>query len=598
MIFHKKYIVPLLFSCVIWSVGFGVIPVNAADSGRQPMADDYCVDDNGDRIVPDPDADGDGVLDCYDCCPNDPNKTDTDVCGCGKPDTDTDLDGYPDCIEACDNDPYKTTPGLCGCGEPDTDMDGDGTPNCLDVCFEDPDKITPGTCDCGVPDTDVDNDGVPDCKDGCLHDPNKSAPGLCGCGVVDSDTDTDGDGIIDCNDQCPDDANKVSPDSCGCGIADIDTDGDGTLDCHDGCSEDATKTVPGTCGCGVADTDSDGDGTADCHDICSQDPAKSEPGACGCGVADTDADDNGIADCLEQTGGAPDPFPWILFMQNFRSPCGETPTYCYMVADGDNYNSENSAFLKYDFETGKLDLIGRLGVGMVEAIAIGPDGETLYAANEGTLGIINTTTGAFTPIKPGGIGSGNGALGLITFDDIDALSFDPTTNILYGSNRRYDGQPHGVDLLVKIDHVKGEVIKGGFGPGLDYVIIDTSGVNLFDTDDLAFDTRGNLYGIATISGGGGGDRLMVIDKLSGRIIDHGALQNNGAPVQDMEGLTFYHGNILYGTTGYEFALQGTSNSLYKLNSATGAAQSVLRLDRSFNGYVPKDFEAIACPVCR
>ncbi|HNQ22885.1 MAG TPA: GDSL-type esterase/lipase family protein [Phycisphaerae bacterium] len=43
-----------------------------------------------------------GITDCDDC-PNDPNKTEPGVCGCGTPDTDTDGDGIPDCNDNCPN---------------------------------------------------------------------------------------------------------------------------------------------------------------------------------------------------------------------------------------------------------------------------------------------------------------------------------------------------------------------------------------------------------------------------------------------------------------------------------------------------------------
>jgi YqxM protein len=101
-----------------------------------------------------PDADGDGVCDGDDGCPDDPDKTEPGACGCGVPDTDADGDGTPDCIDGCPDDPDKTEPGACGCGVPDTDADGDGTPDCIDGCPDDPDKTEPGLCGCGVPDTD------------------------------------------------------------------------------------------------------------------------------------------------------------------------------------------------------------------------------------------------------------------------------------------------------------------------------------------------------------------------------------------------------------------------------------------------------------
>ena len=133
-----------------------------------------------------------------DNCPDDPNKTEPGICGCGISEIDTDNDGTPDCIDSCDNDPNKTEPGICGCGAADTDTDLDGTPDCIDNCDNDPNKTEPGICGCGAADTDTDLDGTPDCNDNCDNDPNKTEPGICGCGVA--DIDTDGDGTLDCED--------------------------------------------------------------------------------------------------------------------------------------------------------------------------------------------------------------------------------------------------------------------------------------------------------------------------------------------------------------------------------------------------------------
>lgn len=80
------------------------------------------------------DSDGDDTLDCADECPDDPNKTEPGICGCGVPDTDTDADGTADCFDLCPNDPNKTAPGACGCGNADTDSDGDGIADCNDPC--------------------------------------------------------------------------------------------------------------------------------------------------------------------------------------------------------------------------------------------------------------------------------------------------------------------------------------------------------------------------------------------------------------------------------------------------------------------------------
>lgn len=90
------------------------------------------------------DSDADGTLDCLDDCPDDPNKIEPGICGCGVTDVDTDGDGTADCLDLCPIDPAKTEPGACGCGIPDTDTDGDGIADCNDPCPEWPYECTDG----------------------------------------------------------------------------------------------------------------------------------------------------------------------------------------------------------------------------------------------------------------------------------------------------------------------------------------------------------------------------------------------------------------------------------------------------------------------
>ena len=87
----------------------------------------------------DVDTDGDGVKDCFDECPQDPDKILPGICGCGMADNDTDADGSPDCMDACPMDPLKAAvTGRCGCGVSEVDSDGDGAPDCIDRCPADP----------------------------------------------------------------------------------------------------------------------------------------------------------------------------------------------------------------------------------------------------------------------------------------------------------------------------------------------------------------------------------------------------------------------------------------------------------------------------
>ena len=278
--------------------GIGDACESVPDADADGIAD---IDDNC-PAIPNPDqadGDGDGVGDACDNCPQDPNKTEPGICGCGVSDTDFDGDGTPDCNDGCPNDPGKTDPGICGCGTSDVDTDGDGVPDCNDNCPDDPAKTEPGVCGCGISDNDSDSDGIPDCIDNCPATPNPGQEDSDGNGIGDAcelAPDSDGDGVPDTDDNCP---NTPNPDQ-------VDTDGDNFGDVCDNCPEDQNKTEPGICGCGVPDIDTDEDGTLDCNDLCPDDPDKTAPGECGCGVADIDSDEDGVPDCNDICPGFDD----------------------------------------------------------------------------------------------------------------------------------------------------------------------------------------------------------------------------------------------------------------------------------------------------
>ncbi|MFA6125918.1 MAG: OmpA family protein [Bacteroidales bacterium] len=132
------------------------------------------------------DADGDGVPDKLDKCPNTPAGVPVDADGCP---LDTDKDGILDYQDEC-----PTVPGLKefnGC--PDTDKDG--IQDKLDEC---PDVFGLAAFK-GCPDSD--GDGVPDKDDRCPNTPKGYKVDRFGCPV-----DADKDGIPDSEDACPDKA--------------------------------------------------------------------------------------------------------------------------------------------------------------------------------------------------------------------------------------------------------------------------------------------------------------------------------------------------------------------------------------------------------
>jgi hypothetical protein len=139
-------------------------------------------------------------------CPDDPNKSEPGVCGCGIPDIDSDSDGVFDCNDPCPIDPYKTALGVCGCGISDSDSDGDGVADCIDQCPDDPGKVNPGICGCGITDTDTDGDNYFTCNGDC----NDTNPDIhLGAIEICDNLDNDCDGSVD--------DNLVQSTSCGVG---------------------------------------------------------------------------------------------------------------------------------------------------------------------------------------------------------------------------------------------------------------------------------------------------------------------------------------------------------------------------------------------
>ena len=136
------------------------------------------------------DADGDGVSDEKDECPDVPGLKEFNGC------PDSDGDGIPDTKDRCPEE--AGTEALQGC----PDGDGDGVADIDDIC---PDIAGMAEMN-GCPDTD--GDGVSDNEDKCPEIAGDVANGGCPW------ADTDGDGVADKDDKCPDVAGTVANNGC------------------------------------------------------------------------------------------------------------------------------------------------------------------------------------------------------------------------------------------------------------------------------------------------------------------------------------------------------------------------------------------------
>jgi hypothetical protein len=280
----------------------------------------------------------------------------------------------------------------------------------------------------------------------------------------------------------------------------------------------------------------------------------------------------------------------------FRAPAQRvyalpSPTFCYAVADNGTSVAPDSLLRIERDGTADTLIAANVGVTNIEAIAFQPGTDTLYAANGGQLGTLDLVTGAFSAVG-GGIGAGNGALGPITFNDIDSLTFDPLTGIMYGTQRR-EAAAGDPDLLLQINPATGAVIPGVWPGGDDYVVIPNivaGGITLDDVDDIAIDPwDGQMYAIINEIGGTD-DELVILNKATGAIAaDIGPFFDGVANVNDMEGLGFFNDGVLYATTG-DNGPAATNDRLWQIDKGTGNATLISGFSAG------SDFEAIDCLV--
>ncbi|MDK8877831.1 YPDG domain-containing protein [Corynebacterium striatum] len=312
------------------------------------------------RMIADPDTDGDGIPDSKDpdidgdgvnnsdekAAGTDPYNPDTDgdgtndgdedADGDGKsnkeesdPDTDattdTDGDGIPDIIDKDDQDGPKGDKDDDGIiNEEDPDADGDGVSN-DDEKAAGLDPLNPDTDGDGTNDGDEDTDGdgksnkdESDVPEGKVTD--KDGDGLGDTGVTDKDpedgnaditdgpltNDTDKDGIPDAVDPDidGDGVNNSDEKAAGTDPYNPDTDGDGTNDGDEDADGDGKSNKEESDPSVDKSKDSDGDGIPDIIDKDDQDGPKGDKDGDGIiNEEDPDADGDGVSNDDEKAAG-------------------------------------------------------------------------------------------------------------------------------------------------------------------------------------------------------------------------------------------------------------------------------------------------------
>ncbi|MDA8692752.1 hypothetical protein N9L92_01730 [Saprospiraceae bacterium] len=216
--------------------------------------------------------------------------------------------------------------------------------------------------------------------------------------------------------------------------------------------------------------------------------------------------------------------------------------------------------------------VGLLGIGEAETMTLNGACNEVYTANGGEFGSIDLLTGAFNFTSVLGT-LNHPTLGTHTIKDIDGMSIDNLSGYVYATERINGGN----DLLIIIDPVTGEVVKGAFGPGIDYVEIP--GPNQ-DIDDIAFNPCTNeLYGVSTISGNSTTfDIIVKIDITTGQTTTVVSTLEC-----DIEGMSFNNSCTLYVTTGNESCIK--DGTVYEVDLTNGDLTEIIHFGGDVEGTV-------------
>ncbi len=129
------------------------------------------------------DADGDGVCDNLDQCPDTPAGVDVNANGCALSELDSDEDGISDDLDLCTDTPTGEEVDATGCADSQKDTDGDGITDDVDQCPETPEGEASDEAGCSLSQKDTDGDGVTDDNDRCPNTPEGTTIDEFGCPV-------------------------------------------------------------------------------------------------------------------------------------------------------------------------------------------------------------------------------------------------------------------------------------------------------------------------------------------------------------------------------------------------------------------------------
>lgn len=236
-------------------------------------------------------------------------------------------------------------------------------------------------------------------------------------------------------------------------------------------------------------------------------------------------------------------------------------TTCMIIGDGPSNETSTDELYLANRITGESSFIGYTNTLNIEAVALMKNMDTLYAVNQDQFGWVNMNTGAFTAIGSA-MGSISGVIGTTTtsinISDVDGLTYDAVSNILWATERR-----SGNDLLFRISRTTGQPLAHAFGTNIGYKEIKGTRI-MDDVDDIALDPTTNIMYAVNNMNNGDSSRMITINMSTGI----GTLIGTNG-INDVEGMGYGNDGTMYGTSGNTSS--PGKNAFYTISKSNGAA---------------------------
>jgi len=230
-------------------------------------------------------------------------------------------------------------------------------------------------------------------------------------------------------------------------------------------------------------------------------------------------------------------------------------------------------------------VVGETGTNSLKALTFNNESNTLFGIDEGVVGTIDPNSGQFTPI--GFVNTGEGAYGEVTLSNIEALTYDPFSKLLFAVHR-IAGEGAN-DLFFKMDPQTGSIVKDAVfdfkDRRFDYMPIpEILRDNISIKEVLGLSINPVNYDLIALHVQNGYSVISKLNKRTGEVEE--ILFNSYSAFTD---IAFDNLGNLYATIGDSNNAQ--SNTFMLINTEFGTESIVNNIGVSLNP--PLDFQSLA-----